>query len=291
MMGLREMWNSLDGLSNLIEKANWGIAFTLLAAFACTVVVIKAGNRKDALAAIDEQEKNKTIAETRERAEKLEKGNLDLRGKIANLETNAATQQTRAANAERLLEEERAKMEAAISPRILIGQNAMGDRLKQSFPAFKVKIYSLGESEAWRLAGQIDAVVYRAGWPVLVMAKFVNPDIEVQLSVGSKNMPLRIPFREGVEVDFPSARDMPYGNPSAMEEAIKKHEIATNAAKALVDELNNSHVKARVGMAIEDVPDDTLVIIVGPLPLEYFLRHGEGIDRGNMIYQNVQEVR
>jgi hypothetical protein len=186
---------------------------------------------------------------------------------------------------------ERVRMEAAISPRILIGQNAMGDKLKQSFPKFKVKIYSLGESEAWRLAGQLSAVAYRAGWPVLIMAKFINPDVVVQLSVGGKDTSIPIPFREGVEVDFPGPRGMPYGNPSAMEEFTRKHKTATNAAEALVDELNNSHVKARTGMAIEDLPDDTLVIIVGPLPLEYFLRHGEGIDRGNMFYQNVQEVR
>ncbi len=103
MMGWREMWNSVDGLSNLIEKANWGIAFTLLAAFACTVVVIKAGHRKDELAAIDELEKNKKIAETSERAENLEKDNLEVRGKVATLETKAGVQQERAAKAEKAL--------------------------------------------------------------------------------------------------------------------------------------------------------------------------------------------
>src|SRR5258708_34026998 len=103
MMGWREMWNSVDGLSNLIEKANWGIAFTLLAAFACTVVVIKAGHRKDGLAAIDALVKNKKILETRKRAEKLEKENLEVCGKWASLETKPAGKQHPAKRTEKTI--------------------------------------------------------------------------------------------------------------------------------------------------------------------------------------------
>jgi len=91
------LWNSVERLSSLISIANWGIAFTLLAAFACTVVVIKASSRKDDLTAVEDLKKAGEIADTKklaedahERAEHLEHDNLALRGQVATLETNAA---------------------------------------------------------------------------------------------------------------------------------------------------------------------------------------------------------
>jgi hypothetical protein len=69
---LHEIWNSIDRLGKLIEWANWGIAATLLAAFVCTVIVIKASGRKDELAAAEDLIKAQRIAETSERAAKLE---------------------------------------------------------------------------------------------------------------------------------------------------------------------------------------------------------------------------
>jgi hypothetical protein len=73
------LWNSLDGLSSVINRANWGIAATLFLGFVFTAIVIVAGNRKDALLRVTELEKEQTIAQTKklsaeanERAAKLE---------------------------------------------------------------------------------------------------------------------------------------------------------------------------------------------------------------------------
>jgi hypothetical protein len=47
------LWDSAEKLSLLITAANWGIAATLLIAFVCTVVTIKAGMRRDELIAAE----------------------------------------------------------------------------------------------------------------------------------------------------------------------------------------------------------------------------------------------
>lgn len=77
------MWNSIERLGSLITLANWGIAGTLLVAFACTVVAIKASNRKDELTGAEDLRKAEHIAD-------LDHANLTLRGQVATLETNAA---------------------------------------------------------------------------------------------------------------------------------------------------------------------------------------------------------
>ncbi len=77
------MWNSIERLGSLITLANWGIAATLLIAFACTVVAIKASSRKDELTSAEDLQKAGHIAE-------LDYANLTLRGQVATLETNAA---------------------------------------------------------------------------------------------------------------------------------------------------------------------------------------------------------
>jgi hypothetical protein len=77
------MWNSIERLGSLITLANWGIAATLLIAFACTVIAIKASGRKDELTGAEDLRKAEHIAE-------LDHANLTLRGQVATLETNAA---------------------------------------------------------------------------------------------------------------------------------------------------------------------------------------------------------
>jgi len=82
-MNFHDLWNSVEKLSRLIVLANWGIAGTLLVAFACTVVAIKASNRKDELTSAEDLRKAEKIAN-------VEKSNLTLRSQVAGLETNAA---------------------------------------------------------------------------------------------------------------------------------------------------------------------------------------------------------
>jgi hypothetical protein len=81
-MNFGDFWNSVDKLSSLITWANWGIAATLLITFA--FIVIKTGNRKDALTGIEDLRKAEQIAN-------LEHANLSLRGQVAVLETNATS--------------------------------------------------------------------------------------------------------------------------------------------------------------------------------------------------------
>lgn len=82
-MSLHNLWNSVERLSSLITLANWGIAATLLVAFACTVIAIKASSRKDELTGAEDLRKAEQIAN-------LEHDNLTLRSQVATLETNAA---------------------------------------------------------------------------------------------------------------------------------------------------------------------------------------------------------
>ena len=93
MSWYQEMWNSIDRLSTLINRANWGIAITLLITFVLTVIVIKAGNRKDALLRVSELEREDRIshanllaAQANERAGTLEKEAADLTAKNLQLE-------------------------------------------------------------------------------------------------------------------------------------------------------------------------------------------------------------
>jgi len=223
---------------------------------------------------------NEEAGKANERAGNLEVTAADLKRK--NLETaKRLVEAQRQFEAER---RERIEMEAAISPRVLADQNGISARLKKSFPGMKVKIYSLAENEAWGLAGQISCVAYQASWPVTSMGKFVNAGIPVPLMVSGKSMNFPIPFREGVEIGISFDTPFPMNANSTP--------IAENAANALIAELERNKIKARLGRAIEDIPGDTLVIIVGPIPTDYFDRNRvDGSGRGNKIYMNVVDYR
>jgi hypothetical protein len=100
---MHEFWNSPEKLGSLITAANWGIAVTLLVAFACTAIVVKATSQKDALTAVLDLAKAQHIAE-------LDGANLTLRGQVATLELSAgniqidlAKQREKAALAEKSL--------------------------------------------------------------------------------------------------------------------------------------------------------------------------------------------
>lgn len=282
----------------------WNIRFVFLAGFAGVLLVIgaigvsksnrallevsdeleKAKDRENAavMAAIQGEAAgaNERAGEANERAGKANEVAGKANEKAAGLELAVAAQQERAANAERQLEaerSERAKMEGAISPRILSGQNEMASRLKQSFPGIRMKIYSLADTETWRLAGQIGMVAYEASWPVISMGKFFNPDARVLTMSDGTMYP--IVFGEGVEVGFVI-------NPDTFP---RTNTIAEKAANALAAELQSHNIKARVGRVFEDATVD-LVIIVGSMPTDYFDRNKQG-GRGNRYYMNVVEYR
>ena len=85
-------------------------------------------------------------------------------------------------------------------------------------------------------------------------------------------------------MEFPATTRFPQEIPLPNKRPLRK------PPRPLVAELERNHIKAHVGAAIEDLPLDTLVIIVGSMPTEYFDRNRRG-GRGNMVYQNVLEFR
>lgn len=139
-MSGHNLWDSIERLSWLITVANWGIAFTLLVAFACTVVAIKAGSRKDELIGVEDLQKAKRIADT----EKL-----------------AGEANERAANTEK----ETAELEAIVAGRQLTQHQV--DSIAVSLKRFAgrevfVTSYS-GDAEAARLGIQIKSALARSG--------------------------------------------------------------------------------------------------------------------------------
>src|SRR6202035_5672364 len=60
---LNSIWSSVDSLSSVVTKANWGIAGTLLLGCLFTALSIVAGNRKDELLKSAEIEKAQKIAD------------------------------------------------------------------------------------------------------------------------------------------------------------------------------------------------------------------------------------
>jgi hypothetical protein len=158
-----DMWNSVDQLSKLIIWANWGIAATLLVAFACTVVAIKAGSRKDQLTAAEDLEKSQRIADTSERAGKLENANLILRSQIASVETEMAKQQERAAIAERsLLQLRESLKDRTISP----AQHKILVEALRGAPSGPVDVWwTASDTDSFGLAKQMLEIFKEAGWP------------------------------------------------------------------------------------------------------------------------------
>jgi hypothetical protein len=183
-MSLPELWNSVERLSSTITLANWGIAITLFVAFVCTVVTIKAGNRKDQLTSAEDLRKAEQVAN-------LEHSNLTLRGQVATLETSGAEakkdvaglqkaaadatasqqkveielakQQEKTATAERALLVLQRRME----PRRISSEQRtrLIERLSRG-PKGKVSISCvLGDGEGLAFANDIEEVLKVSGWP------------------------------------------------------------------------------------------------------------------------------
>lgn len=184
-MRFNDLWNSVERLGSLVTAANWGVALTLLVAFACTVVAIKASSRKDELTRTEDLHKAEHIA-------KLDHANLTLRGQVATLEENAANankdlaglqkaaadakaaqqrveldlskQQEKTATAEKDL----ASLKQAIAPRHLTPeQSRILTKLLSGEPQGAVSVISvIGDGDGAAFAAQIVAVLRDAGWPI-----------------------------------------------------------------------------------------------------------------------------
>jgi hypothetical protein len=183
MTSWQDLWNSIDKLSSLITIANWGIAITLLVTFAFTVVVIKAGTRKDQLTGAEDLRKAEQIAN-------LEHSNLTLRSQVATLEVSGAEarkdvavlqkaaadakasqqrveldlakQQEKTATAEHALLALQRRMEPRrISPE----QRARLIEILSHSPKGKVVIDCvLGDAEGQTFANDIEGVLKASGW-------------------------------------------------------------------------------------------------------------------------------
>ena len=183
-MRFGDLWNSVEKLGSLITLANWGIAATLLFGFAFTVVVIKAGNRKDKLTSVEDLRKSEDIAN-------LNAANLVLRGQVATLEINAANANKDLAGlqksasdakvAQQRVEIDLAKQQekTAIAEKDLanLKETIRPRRLTQEQQTVLVKLLSgepngpviivcvMGDDEGTTFATQISHLLKLAGWP------------------------------------------------------------------------------------------------------------------------------
>lgn len=121
------MWDSIDGLTRLIFWANVSIACSLLLGFVGTVVVIKAGDRKDELTALEDHKRQERATTAEDALSKLQESLKD----------------------RSISGEQKAKLIAALSGK------TQG----------RVEIWWLsGESDSYGLALQIQEVFEASGW-------------------------------------------------------------------------------------------------------------------------------
>jgi hypothetical protein len=141
-----DLWNSSEKLALLIAAANWGIALTLLTAFACTVVTIKAGGRKDEIADAESLEKKAQIAQLGKDTEQLKSGNIQLRIDLETEKQNTARFQVEAETARLALEREVQKQ----GPRAKLLVSAAPGLVKQlePFAGQRVGLFVCGEQGA-----------------------------------------------------------------------------------------------------------------------------------------------
>jgi hypothetical protein len=167
MEWFHEIWNSIDRLARIITLANWGIAASLLLGFFFTVIVIKAGNRKDDLAAIEESKTTAKITTLGHDTEELKKGNLQLGIDLANAQGEMAKQEARAAEAEKSLLE----LQQRLAHR-RIGKTEQ-DKIAAALKPFRgstVQVTKLGDAEAAQFADDLLAIFNNAGWEVKLRA-------------------------------------------------------------------------------------------------------------------------
>jgi hypothetical protein len=255
-MSFSDLWNSVERLGSLNTLANWGIAATLLMAFACTVVAIKTSSRKDELIGAEDLRKAEHIAD-------LDHANLTLRGQVATLEMNAANankdlaglqkaasdakaaqqkvetelakQQERAANAERAL----LKLQEHNKPRHLAAeqQQNVATKLKQ-FAGQKINLLAYSDDgeiigltnnignalagpggAGWVISASLGSVTTSAISGILIEVT-KSADSQARLAADSIVAALR---SEGLDVTGPNVQEQEgfimgniHVNPSAM---------------------------------------------------------------------------
>jgi hypothetical protein len=217
---MHEFWNSPDKLGSLITAANWGIAITLLVAFACTAIVVKATSQKDALTAVVDIAKAQHIAE-------LDGANLTLRGQVATLELSAgniqidlAKQREKAALAEKSLLELQQKVR---------WRTVTDDERQRFFTAsahlkkgpVKVTVAS-GDPEGLSFANELRSMLIDSGYTVSSVD--VVPLLYTQYSVGlsvviQSSIPLTPSLLDSRRMVVPDDGPIAHGLPLA--EALK----------------------------------------------------------------------
>lgn len=162
----------LEHLFKLLTNWNLGLLIVggiiALAIGLISVAIDRIGNQlldaKDAQLASDLQGANKKIADTTQATKNLEHDNLGLRGQVATLETKAATQQERAATAEKkLLQLRESLKDRIISPdqeKILIASLT-------GAPSGAVEVWwTASDTDSFGLAKQMVEIFKKSGWPL-----------------------------------------------------------------------------------------------------------------------------
>jgi hypothetical protein len=186
-MNFHEWWGSIEHLSRVIMMANWGIALSLLIGFACTVLAIKAGNKRDKLIAVEDSKKEQKVADTlklaadaNERAGKANERAATLEVEALKLRTQLASQGPRA---NLLTGENRRRLVAALQP-------FSGQRIDIRHSASTILVNGavvmstpIGD-DALGLANTLIEVLREAGWnmppkPLISGLQGTGLDVEV----------------------------------------------------------------------------------------------------------------
>jgi len=142
-------WNSIDGLSSVMRTANWVIAASVLVTFVCTVVVIVADKKRESL--------------TRE-------ADLAKEHEIALINQSASDANARAAEANRIAEQERLarlRIEERLAWRRVSPKehSAIVAALKQ-YAGTRVYVVKLGDPEAGVFADDLMKTLTDSKWAV-----------------------------------------------------------------------------------------------------------------------------
>jgi hypothetical protein len=268
-MSFNDLWNSAERLGSLNTLANWGIAATLLIAFACTVIAVKTSSRKDELTRAENLRKAEHIAD-------LDHANLTLRGQVATLETNAASankdvaglqkaaadakaaqqrveidlakQQERAANAERDAAEAKLELEDFRTPRYIHDSQGFIAEMKV-FSGQKFSCAVANDQEAFAFLFELQMTLESSGWvpiPPRVGPPFVDVTGGMRSATGAGGAGVENGI--GVYVEYPHALS---------NESVRR-------ARALVSALNKQGISAQE--ATRAIAPDTLNILVGEKP-------------------------
>jgi hypothetical protein len=152
---LKTIWDSIDSLSSVVTRANWGIAMTLLFGCLFTAISIIAGNRKDELLKASDLTREERIAQAQALAAGANERAGSANGRAAKLEVAAEharlqQEQVRKQNLELQSQVEKEKLaRLKIEERLVTAPDrrhaARGDCKAASHASISTRIYNVNQ--------------------------------------------------------------------------------------------------------------------------------------------------